>query len=276
MVTGGATTRGQTDPFEAFKAVQKQGWAHFTPMEMITALPAACLVNFAGVRSGQDVLDVGCGTGVVAVTAARMGAKVAGLDLTPELVERARSNSKVAGVEVDWHEGDAEELPFKDGAFEVVLSQFGHMFAPRPNVAIAEMLRVLKPGGTMAFSTWPPDQMVGRMFVLTSRYMPPPPPGVAPPVQWGDKNTVRERLGSAMTKIEFVSGTMFTPALSPQHFRSLIERTVGPLIKLNEMLATSDPAKLSAFRRECEALAAEYFQENTVKQEYLMTRAVKN
>src|SRR5580693_7393464 len=140
------------DTFEPFKAVQKQGWVHFTPFEAITTPCAARLVKRAGVRAGQRVLDVACGTGVVSVTAARLGAKVTGLDLTPELLDRARHNSKVANVEVEWREGDVEKLPFDDAAFDVVLSQFGHIFAPRPHLAIAEMLRVLKPGGTIAFS----------------------------------------------------------------------------------------------------------------------------
>ena len=107
----------------------------------------------AKVKAGQRVLDVACGTGVVAVTAARAGAIVTALDLTPELLVRARENSKIAEVNVDWHEGDVEKLPFENAAFDVVLSQYGHMFAPRPEIAVAEMLRVLKPGGTIAFST---------------------------------------------------------------------------------------------------------------------------
>ena len=149
------------DPFESFKAAQKKGWAHFAPLEMQTTPCAARLVKRAGVRAGQNVLDVCCGTGVVSVTAARLGARVTGLDLTPELLQRARENARIANLEIDWHEGDVENLPFADAAFDVVLSQFGHIFAPRPEVAIAEMLRVLKPGGTIAFSTWPPELFVG-------------------------------------------------------------------------------------------------------------------
>jgi SAM-dependent methyltransferase len=271
-----AKCEGNMDPFESFKAMQKQGWAHFAPLEMVTTPTAAKLVKFAGVRAGQQVLDVGCGTGVAAITAARIGAKASGIDLTPELLERARANSQIAEVEVDWREGDAEQLPYGDGAFDVVLSQFGHIFAPRPGVALGEMLRVLKPGGTIAFSSWPPEFFVGRMFKLIGSYLPPPPPGVSPPPQWGVQEIVRERLGNAVKDIAFEYGMMRVPALSLPHFRAHTERTAGPLVRLVENLSASDPAKLAAFRREYDALAAEYFDENTIKQEYLMTRATKN
>lgn len=264
------------DTFDAYKTSQKQGWAHFAPLQMVTTIPAGRLVKFAGVKAGQHILDVACGTGVVAVTAARGGAKVSAIDLTPELLERARENSQIAGLEVDWREGDAEKLPFGDAAFDVVMSQFGHMFAPRPALAVAEMLRVLKPGGTIAFSTWPPDQMTGRMFRLTASYMPPLPPGISPPPQWGDEKIVRERLGSAVRDLTFERGTMQSPALSPQHFRTLTEKTAGPVIKLIENLTANDPAKLVAFRKEYDALSAEYFHDNFMQQEFLMTRAIKN
>jgi SAM-dependent methyltransferase len=247
------------DAIAKFKETQKQGWAHFAPLESVTTPTAARLAKFAGVQSGQRVLDVACGTGVVAITAARIGANVTGLDLTPELLERARENSGVAEVDVDWREGDVEALPFQDGEFDVVLSQFGHMFAPRPEVAIREMLRVLKPGGTIAFSTWPPELLIGRSFTLVGSYMPPPPPGVSPPPQWGDPNIVRERLGSAVTEIVF----------------AVVERTAGPMLKLVEMLSASDPARLTQFRREYDAVLAPYFENNILRQDYLLTRATK-
>ena len=263
------------DALAQFKEVQKQGWAHFAPLEAVTTREAARLVKHAGVRAGHRVLDVACGTGVVAITAARLGARVTGLDLTPELLKRARENAGIAGVAVDWHEGDAEQLPFGDAEFDVVLSQFGHMFAPRPEVAVAEMLRVLKSGGTIAFSTWPPELAIGRLFALGGRYMPPPPQGVAPPPPWGDPNVVRERLGTAVKDLIFDRATMLVPALSPQHNRMMAERTAGPLVKLVESLTATDPARLAAFRREFEAIVADYFQDNTVRQDYLLTRATK-
>jgi SAM-dependent methyltransferase len=263
------------DALDAFKAAQRAGWAHFGPLAAVTTPTAARLVRFARVQAGQAVLDVGCGTGVVAITAARAGAKVTGSDLTPELLELARENAAVAGVGVEWREADAEALPFADRSFDVVLSQFGHMFAPRPDVATAEMLRVLKPGGTIAFSTWPPDHYVGRMFALVARYAPPPPPGVSPPVQWGDPSIVRERLGTAVRDLTFDRDLMRVPALSPAHVRALGEKSAGPVIRLVQALETADPAKLAEFRREYDALSQEYFDQNTVRQSFLMSRAVK-
>src|SRR6202140_2076926 len=235
------------DPIESFKAAQKQGWVHFAPFEVHTTPCAARLVKRAGVRSGQRVLDAACGTGVVSVTAARLGARVTGLDLTPELLERARENGRIARVEVEWHEGDVEELPFGNAAFDVVLSEFGHIFAPRPEVAIAEMLRVLKPGGTIAFSTWPPELFVGRMFALTASYLPAPPPGVAPPPLWGDPSIVRQRLGAAVKDVLFDRATMLVPALSPSHQRTAAEKNSGAMVRLVAELHVSDPAKLERF-----------------------------
>jgi SAM-dependent methyltransferase len=258
----------------AFKQAQKQGWASFTPLEAITTPAAARLVRRAGVQRGQNVLDCGCGTGVVAITAAQLGARVTALDLTPELLVRARENASIAGVTVEWHEGDVEELPFPDVSFDVVLSQFGHMFAPRPDVAISEMLRVLRPGGTIAFSTWPPNLMVGRMFSLSGQYSPPPPPGVAPPPLWGDPQIVRERLGNAVKHLSFDMETMLVPALSLQHYREMMEQ-VGPMRRLVETLQGSDPEKLARFRAESAAIASDYLKDNMIHQTYLMTRATK-
>jgi len=263
------------DPLARFKEVQREGWAHFAPLEAITTPPAAELVRRASPRAGQRVLDVACGTGVVAVTAARLGARVTGLDLTPELLERARENAQIAGVEIEWHQGDVEQLPFADGTYDMVLSQFGHIFAPRPDVAIAEMLRVLKPGGTIAFSSWPPELCIGRLFALIGRYLPPPPPGVVPPHLWGDPNVVRERLGNAVKDLRFDRATMRVPALSLQHNRTAMEKTAGPILKLVESLTATDPARLETYRREFEATIADYFEDNVLRQDYLLTRATK-
>jgi ubiquinone/menaquinone biosynthesis C-methylase UbiE len=261
------------DAFDKFKQNQREAWAHFAPLEAITTPPAGQLVKFARVKPQDGVLDVGCGTGVVAVTAARLGAQVTGLDLTPELLERARENAAIARVSIDFHEGDVENLPFGDNEFDVVLSQYGHMFAPRPALAIAEMLRVLRPGGTIAFSTWPPEMNVGRQFLLAASYAPPPLEGASPPLQWGDPNIVRERLAGKVKDVQFNRATMMVPVLSPYHQRAAAER-VGPMRKLVETLS-ADPARLDAFRREYDAIVAEYIQDNVIHQHYLMTRATK-
>ena len=261
------------DAFDKFKQNQREAWAHFAPLEAITTPPAGQLVKFARVKPQDGVLDVGCGTGVVAVTAARLGAQVTGLDLTPELLERARENAAIARVSIDFHEGDVENLPFGDNEFDVVLSQYGHMFAPRPALAIAEMLRVLRPGGTIAFSTWPPEMNVGRQFLLAASYAPPPLEGASPPLQWGDPNIVRERLAGKVKDVQFNRATMMVPVLSPYHQRAAAER-VGPMRKLVETLS-ADPARLDAFRREYDAIVAEYIHDNVIHQHYLMTRATK-
>ncbi len=146
------------DPFLEFKRKQREAWATFAPAATFTTRVAAHLVGFAGVKIGESVLDVATGTGVVAVTAARAGARVSALDLTPELLAEARENGRIAEhPEIAWQEADAEKLPYPDASFDVVVSQFGHMFAPRPEVVVAEMRRVLKPTGRVAFATWPPE-----------------------------------------------------------------------------------------------------------------------
>ncbi len=183
------------DPFLDLKNRQREMWASFTPTAMFTTPVAGRLVKFAGIAADEKVLDVGTGTGVAAITAARMGARVTGLDLTPALIEQARENSRIARLEgIVWMEGDAENLPFPDASFDLVLSQFAHMFAPRPDVAVAEMRRVLKRGGRVAFATWPPEHLVGRTFALLGRYGPPPPAGATPPPQWGIPAVIAERL----------------------------------------------------------------------------------
>jgi SAM-dependent methyltransferase len=261
------------DPFAELKKRQREMWASFAPTAMFTTPVAGHLVKFAGIDAGEAVLDVGTGTGVVAITAARAGARVTALDLTPELLEQARENSRIAQREdIVWTEGDAEQLPYPDASFDVVLSQFGHMFAPRPDIAIAEMHRVLKEKGRIAFSTWPPEHFVGRMFAFVGRNSPPPPPGVSPPPHWGNPVIITERLRACFDAPFFERGTMAFPALSIAHYRLFMERSVGPMQKLVESLAR-EPQKLSTVRAEFDALVAPYYFDNLVHQDYLLTRA---
>jgi SAM-dependent methyltransferase len=261
------------DPYSDFKRRQREAWTSFTLAATFTVPVAAHLVRFAGIRPGESVLDVGTGTGVVAVTAARTGARVSALDLTPELLVEARENGRIAGhPEISWQEGDAEQLPYPDAAFDVVVSQYGHMFAPRPQVAVAEMRRVLKPSGRVAFATWPPEHLVGRMFALIARYSPPPPPGAAPPPLWGNTAIVAERLAGAFGEPFFERGTMAYPALSLAHYRRFIEATIGPMRKVIEGLA-NEPERLAQVRADFDALATPYYADNQIQQSYLLTRA---
>lgn len=261
------------DPFAELKQRQREMWASFGPTAMFTTPVAGHLVKFAGIDAGQTVLDVGTGTGVLAITAARAGARVTGLDLTPELLAQARDNARIAHREdIVWTEGDAEQLPYPAASFDIVLSQFGHMFAPRPEITVAEMRRVLKPNGRIAIATWPPEHFVGRMFAFVGRNAPPPPPGAAPPPQWGNPAIISERLGERFEAPFFERGVMTFPAMSISHYRQFMERSVGPLQKLVESLAR-DPQKLSSFQAEFEALVAPYYFDNFVHQDYLLTRA---
>jgi SAM-dependent methyltransferase len=261
------------DAFAEMKKSQREMWASFAPAALYTIPVAARLVKFAGVTAGETLLDVGTGTGVVALTAAGAGARVSALDLTPELLEQARQNARIAlRDDIAWTEGDAEQLPYPDASFDVVLSQFGHMFAPRPELAIAEMRRVLKPGGRVAFATWPPEHFIGRMFAFVAGNSPPPPPGAAPPSQWGSPAIIAERLAKGFEPPFFERATMRVPSLSLHHFRAFMERSVGPMQKLVERLA-EDPGKLAAVRAEFTALAAPYYMENEIHQSYLLTRA---
>jgi SAM-dependent methyltransferase len=262
----------QPDPFADLKKRQREMWASFAPTAMFTTPVAAHLVTFAGVVPGEHVLDVGTGTGVVAITAARAGARVTGLDLTPALLEHARENSRIARQDIVWAEGDAEDLPYPAASFDVVTSQFGHMFAPRPEVVVKEMRRVLKPGGRITFATWPPEHFVGRMFALVGRNSPPPPPGAAAPPQWGSPALVAERLGASFEPPFFARGTMTFPALSVEHFRRFMETSIGPIQKLVDGLA-GDPQRLAAIRTEFDDLVRPYYSDNVVRQDYLLTRA---
>jgi len=263
------------DAIAEFKERQKAAWSNFAALENASGTAAPHLVRFAGIREGDRVLDVACGTGVVALTAARRGARVSGLDLTPELIAHARENAALMELEAQFVEGDAESLPFADGSFDVVVSQFGHMFAPRPEVVVREMLRVLRPGGTIAFSTWPPELFVGRLFAIMGRYNPPPPPGVAPPHLWGDPTVITQRLGTGVRDVAFARQVLFFQMLSVQHYMQFVGSGLGPVAKLLQKLDASDPARATQLRREIQENAGAWFEDNALRQDYLMTRAVR-
>jgi SAM-dependent methyltransferase len=151
----------------------------------------------AGCGPGDRVLDIAAGSGNAAIQAAQRGASVVASDLTPELFEPGRTRAQAAGVELEWVEADAEQLPFEDASFDVALSTFGIMFAPRQSAAAGELARVVKPGGRIALCSWQPTGFVGEMFATVARFVNPPPPPEGPPVRWGTEDGVRELLGDA-------------------------------------------------------------------------------
>ena len=152
------------------------------------------LVRRVGVADGERVVDVACGTGNAAIPAAAVGARVTGVDLTPEMLEVARNRAREAGVAVDWVEGDAEDLPLPDGHADVVLSTFGCMFAPRHEVVADELARVLASGGRLGLCAWTPDGVFGDFFRIVAGYLPEGPAFVDPPLAWGEEGRVRELL----------------------------------------------------------------------------------
>jgi ubiquinone/menaquinone biosynthesis C-methylase UbiE len=171
-------------------------WAagNFDEIAKVTWEVGGRLVGDVGVASNMAVLDVACGTGNATIPAAQTGATTTGVDLTPELFDAAAQHAAEAGVEVNWVEGDAEALPFDDASFDIVLSTFGVMFAPRHVVAAAELGRVCKPGGKVGLACWTPEGTVGEMFRTLSARMPAPPSYASPPPLWGVEEHVRELL----------------------------------------------------------------------------------
>jgi SAM-dependent methyltransferase len=189
------------------------------------------VVARADVRSGEDVLDVGCATGNAAIPAARAGGRVVGLDLTPELFGAGRRRAAAAGVEVQWVEGDAEALPFDDARFDLVVSVLGVMFAPRHWVAAAELVRVLRPGGRMVLCNWAIDSTISQLFGTVARYLPPPPPFAMPPGLWGSEEHVRGLFADAPIDLDFETGVHeFPPFESAQANVDYHATTFGPLV----------------------------------------------
>src|SRR5215216_4116016 len=151
----------------------------------------------------MDVLDVATGTGNAALPAVRRGRCFSGRALVPELLDVARERVADLGFEVDWVEGDAEELPFEGASFDRVLSTFGHMFAPRHERVAAELVRVCRPGGAIGFCCWTPEGVGGQLLTTMAAYVPPPPPFASPPSQWGSEVRVRKLLGGNVSSLEF-------------------------------------------------------------------------
>jgi len=158
------------------------------------------LVEACGIREGMRVLDVAAGTGNAAIRAAERGATVTASDLTPELLEAGRGVAEAQGVELEWAEADAENLPFDDASFDVVMSSIGVMFAPHHQDSADQLVRVCKPGGTIGLLSWTPEGMIGALFRAMGPFMPPPPAGAQPPPLWGSEEHLSELFGD---RVEF-------------------------------------------------------------------------
>ena len=153
------------------------------------------LVDAAAIGEGMRVLDVAAGTGNASIVAAQRGAQVTASDLTPELFDAGRARAQSEGVELEWMEADAEHLPFDDESYDVVMSSIGAMFAPHHQEVADELVRVCKPGGTIALLSWTPEGMIGALFRTMGPFAPPPPPGAQPAPLWGSEEHVRELFG---------------------------------------------------------------------------------
>ncbi|MDP9221172.1 MAG: methyltransferase domain-containing protein [Actinomycetota bacterium] len=194
------------------------------------------LVRRVGVGRDERVLDVACGSGNVAIRAAQAGGQVVGVDLTPELFEAGRKLAHEAGVAVEWVEGDAEDLPFEDESFDVVLSAFGCMFAPRHERAAAELARVLRPGGRLGLCNWTPEGIQGDFFRALGAHMPPPPAFAQPPLAWGSEDHVRELFAGTGLTLEFERDAVGMPYESGAEAFDFGASNFGPLIMLRRVL----------------------------------------
>ena len=190
---------------DEYKTRQRAVWdtGEYSALSPYIAEVGELVVARARIEPGMEVLDVACGTGNAARPAARAGARVIGLDLTPKLLEEGRAKATAEGLQIEWQEGDAEALPFEDGRFDRVLSTFGHMFAPRHRRTAAEMARVCRRGGAIVTATWTPEGTVGAIFAASAAYMPPPPDYAAPPILWGREDYVRDLFAGVATSFEF-------------------------------------------------------------------------
>jgi SAM-dependent methyltransferase len=214
---------------------------------------AAEFIQRLALAPGNRVLDVACGTGNLAVPAARTGAEVTGVDIAINLLEQARARTAAERLVARFDEGDAEKLPYPDASFDTIISMFGVMFAPRPDLAAAELLRVCRPGGRIALANWTPGGFIGRMFKTISSHV-PPPAGVPSPIHWGEEAKVRERLGGGCSDLRTTPRMIaFEFPFSPPEVVEFWRMYYGPTNRAFEAVA-SDPSKQATLRADLERL----------------------
>ncbi|MBM0238031.1 class I SAM-dependent methyltransferase [Micromonospora sp. ATA32] len=221
----------------AVKARQQQTWASgdYGAVAARIHLISEQLVEAADLSAGARVLDVATGTGNAAIAAARRGCVVTGVDYVPELLERGHARAAAEGLPVDFVTGDAERLAYADGSFDAVLSCVGVMFAPDQERAAAELVRVCRPGGTLALASWTPEGFIGELFRTVGRHV-PPPAGLRAPVEWGVETRVRELLGGAVGPLRVARREFVFRFGAPAEFADFFRANYGPTLKAFEAL----------------------------------------
>jgi SAM-dependent methyltransferase len=231
---------------------------------------AEAFVEALEIRPGMQVLYVACGTGNLAIPAARKGARVTGVDIAPNLLAQARARAEGEGLEIAFKEGDAEQLPFPDEHFEVVMSMFGAMFAPDPERVASELARVCRHGGRIAMANWTPDGFTGKMFRLSRRYV-PPPVEIPAPTLWGDEAVARLRFRDHGVEIQATRRSiLFDYPFSPREVVQFFREYYGPT---KVAFSRLDAAQQDKYREDLERLWSEHNQANdgrtVVESEYL-------
>ncbi len=236
----------------AIKERQQKTWTsgNYAMVGNLLVIIGEQLCEAVDVRSGQKVLDVATGSGNTALSAARRFCEVTGIDYVPELIEQAKSRAEAERLDVSFEVGDAENLPYADGSFDVVLSTVGVMFTPDQEKAAGELLRVCRSGGRIGLANWTPDSYIGNMFRTHGKHV-PPPPGIKPPPLWGTEERVRELLGEGVSSLEATRRTYHLRYPSARYFVDYFRGYYGPTLKAFESL---DAAGQDALARDLEEL----------------------
>jgi SAM-dependent methyltransferase len=238
--------------FNAIKAGQQQTWAtgDFSVIGWNTVFPGELLCEAVGLRAGDKVLDVATGSGNAALSAARRNCLAIGIDYVPALVERARARAAAEGLSARFEVGDCESIPFPDHSFDVVLSVYGSIFAPDPEKAAGELLRVCRPGGRIGMTNWTPDGFWGQAFGLIGRYR-PPPPGLRPAPEWGTEARLHELFGGAIASMRAERRSALFRFRNAQHWIAVFSACFGPVIRTLEAL---EAPRRAAFLQELEGV----------------------
>jgi ubiquinone/menaquinone biosynthesis C-methylase UbiE len=226
---------------------QKTTWStgDFSMVGAGIVIVGELLCESVEVHAGDRVLDVATGSGNTALSAARRGCIVSGIDFVPALLGRACERATAERLRVDFLEGAAESIPFEDSTFDVVLSTFGAMFAD-PSRATSEMLRVTRGGGKIAMANWTPSGLVGEWFRTTSQFTPPPPAGFEPPSSWGVPEIVRGRFGGAAREIRFIERKVVMRHHTPESWVEFMKKYFGPTIRAHESAGERAPELTAA------------------------------